>query len=64
MLNGNEPGSISMPIEHRESIVSSSPSLLSVRQNARSIEVDLPTGFCSALPNWILKDFIDRPNLY
>jgi hypothetical protein len=34
ILNGNELGSTSILIEHRESIVSSSPSLPSVKQNA------------------------------
>jgi hypothetical protein len=36
ILNGNEPGSTSMPIENQDSIVSSSPLLPSVKQNANT----------------------------
>jgi hypothetical protein len=54
ILNGNEPGSTSSPIEHRESIVSSSPSLPSVKQNVKTQAIStLANGsyqFCTEPP--------------
>jgi hypothetical protein len=54
ILNGNEPGSTSMPIENWDSIVSSSSSLLSVRQNVNTQAIStLANGsyqFCTEPP--------------
>jgi hypothetical protein len=54
ILNGNEPGSTSIPIENRDSIVSSGPSLPSVKQNTNNQSIaTLVNGnyqFCSEPP--------------
>jgi hypothetical protein len=54
VLNGNEPGRTTMPTENRESIVSSSPSSPSVKQNANTQAIStLANGshqFCTEPP--------------